>query len=315
MLNDPNDQLADGTFALVQIHIGGDGLPSWAGRGSFYGVAGAPVAVFDGALWVAGTSTDVQTQFDIYLGKYGQRRAVPTDVTITATGTEDSGQTYVINSRVCIEPGGTAKTLRIYMVQDLDYYGCTYCRYTFMQAGATQDITLQPGQCAVISKSFTFDSTSWAARTAIKMVVWAQEPQSSGLQNDPAEVFQACTMHWPFPPDCNVNGIPDGDDIAGGTSQDCNANAIPDECDIWNGTSEDANSNGIPDECEIVTGDINCDGSVDFGDINPFVLLITDPQAWQTAYPGCLLANGDCNVDGVIGFADINPFIALLTGQ
>ncbi len=32
--------------------------------------------------------------------------------------------------------------------------------------------------------------------------------------------------------DCNENGIPDGTDIADGTSLDCNANGIPDECDI-----------------------------------------------------------------------------------
>jgi hypothetical protein len=31
--------------------------------------------------------------------------------------------------------------------------------------------------------------------------------------------------------DCNGNGIPDDEDISGGTSQDCNGNSIPDECD------------------------------------------------------------------------------------
>ncbi len=39
--------------------------------------------------------------------------------------------------------------------------------------------------------------------------------------------------------DCNGNGVPDSQDIAGGTSQDCNANLIPDECDISGGASED----------------------------------------------------------------------------
>ena len=32
--------------------------------------------------------------------------------------------------------------------------------------------------------------------------------------------------------DCNSNGVPDEDDIAGGTSEDCNSNGIPDECDF-----------------------------------------------------------------------------------
>ncbi|MCK4341957.1 MAG: hypothetical protein KAY37_09570 [Phycisphaerae bacterium] len=32
--------------------------------------------------------------------------------------------------------------------------------------------------------------------------------------------------------DCNTNGVPDEEDIAGGFSEDCNSNGVPDECDI-----------------------------------------------------------------------------------
>jgi hypothetical protein len=66
-----------------------------------------------------------------------------------------------------------------------------------------------------------------------------------------------------------------------------------------------------------VAGDLNCDGTVDFGDINPFVLYMTDTSAWQTANPGCPAQNGDINSDGTYGqgiFSDVNPFVALLTG-
>jgi hypothetical protein len=67
--------------------------------------------------------------------------------------------------------------------------------------------------------------------------------------------------------------------------------------------------------CEsLLPGDLNCDGVVDFADINPFVLIITDPDAWQAAYPDCPLLNGDLNRNGSVGFEDINPFVALLTG-
>ncbi len=62
-------------------------------------------------------------------------------------------------------------------------------------------------------------------------------------------------------------------------------------------------------------GDLNCDGAVDFGDINPFVLILTDPGAWQAEFPGCPAANGDVNGDGAVDFADINPFVALLGGS
>ena len=67
-------------------------------------------------------------------------------------------------------------------------------------------------------------------------------------------------------------------------------------------------SGGLP-------GDMNCDGHVDFGDINPFVLALTDPGAWQAAYPGCPLSNGDLNGNGRVEFGDINPFVALLAGK
>jgi hypothetical protein len=65
----------------------------------------------------------------------------------------------------------------------------------------------------------------------------------------------------------------------------------------------------------ILIGDVNCDGMVDFGDINPFVLLLSNPVAWQGAFPGCPLVNGDINGDGAVNFGDINPFVALLSGS
>jgi hypothetical protein len=59
-------------------------------------------------------------------------------------------------------------------------------------------------------------------------------------------------------------------------------------------------------------GDVNCDGVVDFADINPFVLAITDPAQYQQAYPDCYLLNADINLDGTVGFGDINPFVNCL---
>jgi hypothetical protein len=150
MLTDPNDQIVDGTFTLVQIHTGSDALPNWGGRASFYGVTGTPAAVFDGCLWEAGTATSVQQEFSTYLGRYAQRRAVLTDVTITSTAQQTAGRTYNVFARICVEPGGVAKTVRICMVQVLDHYGVYYSRYTFMQAASVQDVTVRPGQCQVV---------------------------------------------------------------------------------------------------------------------------------------------------------------------
>jgi hypothetical protein len=62
-----------------------------------------------------------------------------------------------------------------------------------------------------------------------------------------------------------------------------------------------------------VLGDLNCDGVVSFADINPFVLRLSDPAAYWTAFPACADSNGDINGDGTVGFGDINPFVVLLT--
>ena len=66
----------------------------------------------------------------------------------------------------------------------------------------------------------------------------------------------------------------------------------------------------IPDSLK---GDLNCDGLVDFGDINPFVMAISNPALYEATYPGCPLENRDINEDGRFDFGDINPFVALLT--
>ncbi|MEW6198522.1 MAG: hypothetical protein AB1601_07670 [Planctomycetota bacterium] len=60
-------------------------------------------------------------------------------------------------------------------------------------------------------------------------------------------------------------------------------------------------------------GDLNCDRAVDFGDINPFVLALTNPAAYAQAYPNCRLELADINGDGFVNFGDINPFVRLLT--
>lgn len=64
-----------------------------------------------------------------------------------------------------------------------------------------------------------------------------------------------------------------------------------------------------------LTGDLNCDGAVDFGDINPFVLRLSNADQYAARYPACPDANGDINGNGTVGLDDINPFVALLTAM
>ena len=67
-------------------------------------------------------------------------------------------------------------------------------------------------------------------------------------------------------------------------------------------------------EHEHGSGDMNCDGVINFADINPFVLALTGQAAYQAAFPDCDYLNADINGDGLVDFADINPFVALLSG-
>jgi hypothetical protein len=60
-------------------------------------------------------------------------------------------------------------------------------------------------------------------------------------------------------------------------------------------------------------GDLNCDGLVDFGDVGPFVLALSDPAAYAQQYPNCRILNGDTNGDGLVDYGDIDPFVGLLS--
>jgi len=74
----------------------------------------------------------------------------------------------------------------------------------------------------------------------------------------------------------------------------------------------------VPAGPSTCVGDLNCDGQVDFGDINPFVLYLSNYAAWQATYEGCNPLNGDINGDGTYGwgsFGDINPFVACLANN
>ncbi len=65
--------------------------------------------------------------------------------------------------------------------------------------------------------------------------------------------------------------------------------------------------NLCPASCK---GDMNCDGSVTFADIDLFVQALNGETAW-TGWP-CPWLNADANNDLAVTFADIDPFVALI---
>jgi hypothetical protein len=65
--------------------------------------------------------------------------------------------------------------------------------------------------------------------------------------------------------------------------------------------------------CPYDHGDLNCDTEIDVFDIDPFVLALTDPAAYQAQYEGCDRTLADINNDGSVNTFDIDPFVLLLT--
>jgi len=265
-----------------------------------------------------------------YQNEYNQRINVPTDVVINLSAIQVSGQTYRVTAQVCIESGGVAKTMRIYIVQVLDYWPASpnYHRNGFKQAATTQDITLNPGQCQQIQRDFTFDTESWNNRQNIRIIAWAQRPLSAA----PAEVYNAAFIAWPFMADCNGNSIPDecdlscdnpgcssypgcgqsqncnGNNIPDECETDCNGNGVPDDCDILYGTSPDCDGNGVPDECQPGgTSDCNSNGVADLCDI----FNGTSADCNRNAVPDeCDIlggTSGDCNNNWIPDECELAP--------
>jgi hypothetical protein len=198
----PEGTIDPGTFTTIFIHTMSDAYwTSWGNtRASFYQITGTPTGVFDGVIRNIGASSH-SGEYAQYLGHYNTRHPVATDVTIELSGSQVSGPTFNIEANVCIESGGTGKSMRIQMVQVLDYYptggSCDPDERNCVRQGAAyQNITLAPGDCQTVSRTFTFDATSWADQENIKIIAWAQEPDASW----PAEVHQAAVMTWPFVP-------------------------------------------------------------------------------------------------------------------
>ena len=62
----------------------------------------------------------------------------------------------------------------------------------------------------------------------------------------------------------------------------------------------------------VVTGDMDCDGNVDFDDISPFVLALTNPAAYESTMGVPADLKGDTDGDGDLDFDDIDDFVAIL---
>jgi hypothetical protein len=63
----------------------------------------------------------------------------------------------------------------------------------------------------------------------------------------------------------------------------------------------------------VLVGDLNCDGTIDAFDIEPYILILFDPDGYAAQYPKCDgQTAADINVDGRVNAFDIEPFLNLL---
>ncbi|MCH7884951.1 MAG: S8 family serine peptidase [Planctomycetes bacterium] len=109
----------------------------------------------------------------------------------------------------------------------------------------------QPGGTAEVKNNTEGVFLTQPGAVTVTVRVLASDINSDGIPNQGDTTDQDFALIcYNCSEDCNINGIPDQQDIDTGTSQDCNSNNIPDECDISGGTSQDCTGNGIPDECE-----------------------------------------------------------------
>lgn len=187
------------------------------------------------------------------------------------------------------------------------------------QGGCLQ--LVDPDQCAAIGGVYAGHGTNCSDNVCVAGACCI--PQTGEcIQNF---VFQCITLGGDFlgpGTSCNPNLCPQPLGaccfgqycIAGQTAAQCTS-AGGKWAGAWTDCA-DHNNNGVADACEVPTvciGDLNCDHQVDFGDINPFVLRLSNPTLYAATYPGCPDGNGDVNGSGGVGFDDINPFVALLS--
>ncbi|MBX3396782.1 MAG: proprotein convertase P-domain-containing protein [Phycisphaerae bacterium] len=64
-----------------------------------------------------------------------------------------------------------------------------------------------------------------------------------------------------------------------------------------------------------ILGDMNCDGVLDPGDIDPFVLALLDKDAYLAVYPSCNIDLADTNADLSLSGSDVSSFVQLLLGS
>ena len=193
--------LEDNRNSIVgyQCHGGDSYTISWGNtRMSFYGVSGYPTAWMDGWNQQYGSFGSDSGNYSNLSNMMSSCQARSTDVTIESSGSELSSASYKLTYDIGIEAGGTAKTVRFNCIQVLNYYPAgTHYYNCLIQSGATQTITLNPGQTTQLEQTFTLSGASLNDKGNVSYIAWVQENASSA----PAYIHNADSHeHGQLPP-------------------------------------------------------------------------------------------------------------------
>ena len=77
---------------------------------------------------------------------------------------------------------------------------------------------------------------------------------------------------------------------------------------VWNGRVD----MGSDEFGSFAFGDVNCDGTINALDIEPFLVALFEPGQYSARFPNCDIELADLNGDGAIDALDIEPFLGLL---
>ena len=101
--------------------------------------------------------------------------------------------------------------------------------------------------------------------------------------------------------------------LGGGSCSEISMTACGEAGGVYQGKGTGCDPN--PCGPVLCAGDVNCDGVVDYNDIDPFVAALScvggEPSCWPPAgVPSdCPWLNADCNADGDVTYGDIDPFV------
>ncbi len=264
-------------FTFLQIH-GDDGyrVPWGLIRESYYAVTGYSTTWFDGHFEMVGDDENEEQGYARFLGWYNERKAVPTDVRIELGG-------------VATDPNAYSYAITARLKLDPD--------------GVAKTVRLY-----LVHALDHYPSYSDGYRNCLRNPT--PDPMYVDVALTPGQIVDAITWNitfdtisWNHQNNIRIIAwaqVPTDDGHNG-------------QGELWNAAMMSWPFASLPPL--FLHGDMNCDGDVDFFDIDPFVLALSDPAGYVAIYPECHLLNGDCNGDGALTFDDIDCFIALLSGR